>query len=142
MKVLSFTVLADQVAPSLPALGDMLNTATIAAGISFFVPIVVAFITKREASDRVKAVINLIAVALASVIALFLTGNDGQPITLALVVSTFIAGLTSSIVAFKAAWKPLKVTSAAANAAPNTGIGTPVPSVIETARPGDGAENV
>lgn len=141
MKVLSFEVLAEA-APSLPSLGNLADAATIAAGISFFVPIVVAFITKKQASDRVKAVVNLLAVAVASVIALFINGNAGQPITLQLVITTFVAGLTASIVAFKAAWKPLKVTTAAANAAPNSGIGTPVPTVIETARPGDGAQSV
>lgn len=142
MEVLSYTVLAADAPSQLPQLGELVDTATIAGAISFFVPILVAFITKREASDRVKAVINLLAVAVASVIGLYLGGNNGQPITWQLVAGTFIAALTSSIVAFKAAWKQLKVTTAAANAAPDKGIGTPVTSVIETARPGDGVENV
>jgi len=134
MQVLSYTILAEE-APSLPELGHSVDTAMLAAAISAFVPIVVAFITKREASDRLKAVVNLLSVAVASVVALFLNGNNSQPITWQLVASTFFTGLVASIAAFKAVWKPLQVTPKIATATENFGLGKPVPTVIETARP-------
>ena len=119
-------------------LGGVVDTATLAAGISSFAPIVVAWVTKRQASDRVKAVINLLAVALASVAALLINGTDGVPMSWQLVVSTFMSGLITSIVAYKGVWKPLKVTPAIAAATQNFGVGKPVPAVTETSRPGNG----
>ena len=137
MQVLSYTVLADGWLPG--QLGGFVDTATIAAGISSFAPIVVAWITKKQASDRVKAVINLLAVAVASVIALIINGtNDGSPLSWQLIVSTFIAGLIASISAFKGVWKPLGITGSVANASQDFGVGKPVPAVLETARPADG----
>jgi RsiW-degrading membrane proteinase PrsW (M82 family) len=141
MQVLSYQVLAENGGLS-QYLGGAVDTATIAAGISAFAPVVVAWITKKQASDRVKAIINLLAVAVASVIALVWNGtNDGSPITWQLVASTFMAGLVASIVAYKGVWKPLQVTPAIANASANFGVGTPVPAVIETARPGNGGSD-
>ena len=136
MQVLSYTILAQEV--NVPEAVRTLDTATIAGAIAVFVPVVVAFITKREASDRVKAVTNLVAVALASVIALFLNGGNGQPITWQVVSSTFVTALITSVVALKGVWKPLLVTPKIAAATEHFGLGKPVPTVIETARPADG----
>lgn len=138
MKVLSYEVLAAE-ASTPSQFGDLVDTAAVAGAISFFVPIVVAFITKKEASDRVKAVTNLVSVAVASVIALLWGGNNGEPITWQLVASTFLTGLISSVVALKGAWKPLLVTPKIAEATASFGVGTPTPTVIETARPASGS---
>lgn len=135
--VLSYEILPVAQPPS-QVLGITANAATIAAAISTFAPLVVAWITKKEASDRVKAIINLLAVAVATVIALVWNGNpDGTPLTWQTVLGTFGAALVASIVAYKGVWKPLLVTNKIADASANFGVGTPVPTVIETARPGD-----
>lgn len=136
MRILSYEVLADGVTGTLPQMGALIDTAALASGISLVVPLIVAFITKREASDRVKSVINLLSVAVASAIAFILRGGDGQPVTWKSVLAVFVAALTTSIVAYKAAWKPLNTTKAIADATPRFGVGTPVPAVAETERPG------
>jgi uncharacterized membrane protein YoaK (UPF0700 family) len=139
MQVISYTVLAEGSAPLSQQLGVAVDSASIAAAISAFAPIIVAWVTKKQASDRVKAVINLLAVALASVIALIWNGSpDGTPLTWQRVVSTFVAGLVASVVAYKGVWKPLLVTNKVADATANFGVGVPVPTVVETARPADG----
>jgi RsiW-degrading membrane proteinase PrsW (M82 family) len=138
VKVIGFEVLAE---PSIGAqIPEFIDIATLAGGISVFVPLVVAFITKRQASDRVKAVTNLLAVAVASVVALFVNGNAGGPVTWQVIAATFMIGLVSSIVAYKAGWKPVGLAPALANATSNFGIGTPVPSVVETTRPATGVQ--
>jgi uncharacterized membrane protein YoaK (UPF0700 family) len=135
--VLSYEILPVAQSPS-QVLGITANAATIAAAISTFAPLVVAWITKKEASDRVKAVINLLAVAVATAIALVWNGSpDGTPLTWQTVLMTFGSALVASIVAYKGVWKPLLVTNKIADASANFGVGTPVPTVIETARPGD-----
>lgn len=121
MKVLGLEVLADQGIGALS--GQFVDVATLAGAISVFAPLVVAFITKKEASDRVKSVVNLLAVAVASVVALFLN-NKGEPITWQLIGATFMTGLVSSIVAYKAGWKPIGVTPAIANATQYVGVGS------------------
>jgi uncharacterized membrane protein YoaK (UPF0700 family) len=139
MRVISYEILAEASKPLSETLGITANAAAIAAAISSFVPLLVAWITKKEASDAVKAVINLLAVAAASAIALFWNGSpDGQPVTWQMILTTFMSALIASIVAYKGIWKPLTVTGKIASATPNFGVGTPVPSVIETARPADG----
>lgn len=121
MKVLGLEVLAE---PSMGALaGQFIDVATLAGAISVFVPLVVAFITKKEASDRVKSVVNLLAVAVASVVALFFN-SEGEPITWQLIGATFMTGLVSSIVAYKAGWKPIGVAPAIANATEYVGVGS------------------
>lgn len=116
--------------PSMGMLASQfIDVATLAGGISAFAPVVVAFITKKEASDRVKATINLFAVGVAAVIALFVNGNDGKPITWQLVAATFMTGLISSMVAYKAGWKPIGVTPAIANATKYVGFGSPTARV-------------
>lgn len=133
MKVLAAAELGDIVP-------QFVDVATLAGGISVFVPLVVAFITKKQASDRVKAGTNLVAVGVASVVALYINGNNGQPVTWQLVASTFMTGLITSIVAYKAGWKPLKVSGSIAEATRSFGVGKPVPAVTETARPGSGVQ--
>lgn len=136
MRVIALEVLDG---PSMGALAsEFIDVATLAGAISAFVPIAVAFITKKEASDRVKAIVNLLAVAAASVIALFVNGNNGEPITWSLVAATFMTGLVTSIVAYKAGWKPVGVTPAIANATRNLGFGTPTPRVAHFDRPANG----
>lgn len=135
--VLSYEILPVAQPPS-EVLGITANSATIAAAISTFAPLVVAWITKKQASDRVKAIINLLAVAVATVIALIWNGNpDGTPLTWQSIAMTFGSALVASIVAYKGVWKPLLVTNKIADNTANFGVGTPVPTVIETARPGD-----
>lgn len=137
MLVLGYQVLADGSAPLSQYLGGAVDTATIAAAISAFIPIAVAFVTKQKASDAVKAIANLLGVALAAVVALYVNGSD-VPVTWQVVASTFIAGLITSITAYKGAWKPLLIAPKIAAATKNFGIGTPVPAVTETARPASG----
>jgi hypothetical protein len=99
--VLSYEILPVAQSPS-QVLGITANAATIAAAISTFAPLVVAWITKKEASDRVKAVINLLAVAVATAIALVWNGSpDGTPLTWQTVLMTFGSALVASIVAYK-----------------------------------------
>lgn len=133
MIVLGIEVLAE---PSIGAqLPEFIDVATLAGGISIFVPLVVAFITKREASDRVKAVTQLFSVAVASVVAL-VVNNKGEALTWQTIAATFMTGLVSSMVAYKAGWKPVGVTRGIERATSNFGVGTPVVPVTETTRPG------
>ena len=137
MQVISYEVLAQ---PKSETVGVTAHAAAITAAISSFAPLVVAWLTKKQASDAVKAAINLLAVAVAAVIALIWNGSaDGKPLTWQTVVATFVSALVASIVAYKGVWKPFTVTGKIASATPNFGVGTPTPTVIETARPADGS---
>lgn len=140
MQVLSYEILAEASKPLSETLGITANAAAIAAAISSFAPLVVAWLTKKQASDAVKAVINLLAVAVASVIALIWNGSpDGTPVTWQVVAATFMSALIASIVAYKGVWKPLTITGKIATATRNFGFGKPTPTVLETARPADGS---
>lgn len=99
------------------------DAATVASAISFFVPLVVSLITKREASATVKALANILGVAVAAVVSLYLS-KDGVPVTLQTAVFTFVSALVASLAAYQGVWKPLGAKRAVENIAPDSGIGS------------------
>lgn len=135
MLVLGLQVLAEGEAV-LPA-PQIVDTAALAAAISFFVPIVVSIFTKKEASDGVKAVVNILAVALATAVSLYVNAGD-TTVTVQLALATFVAALLTSLGAYKGVYKPLLIAQKLADITKYFGFGKPVPAVAETARPGNG----
>lgn len=110
-----------------------LNTVAIATLASFFVPLLVSFITKQSASDGLRAVLNIIGVALISVITLWVNAST-QPVGWALAINTFILSLVTSVSAYKGLWKPTGITGSITAATPNLGLGSP--PLLETASKG------
>lgn len=110
-----------------------LDTITIATVISFFVPLLVSFITKQSASDGMRAVVNIIAVAITSVLALWINPS-GVLITVALVLNTFVMSLVASFTAYKGVWKPTGIAGTITAATANIGLGSP--PLMETADKG------
>lgn len=113
---------ADEVAAEAAA---RLDTTAIAALVAFFVPLLVAAITKRTASDLVKSAVNIVSVAIVAVIALVLSPGDG-PLSWQMIVNTFITALVAALVAYKGVWKPLGATAAVGSTTAGFGLGSPV----------------
>lgn len=101
-----------------------LNTVAIATLVSLFIPALVSLVTKRSASSGVKAIVNIIAVGLTSIIALWMIPGASS-ISLALIVNTFILSLVTSVTAYKGFWKPTGLTESIAAKTPDIGIGSP-----------------
>lgn len=104
-----------------------MNTATtldmsaVAGAIAFFVPLLVSIITKRDASDGVKAAAAVAGAVAAAVIALW-TNPGGGPITTSLVINTILVALVTQIAAYKSVWQH-SVSPVLANATANFGLG-------------------
>lgn len=113
--------------------GTYLDTALIANLISIFIPLLVNLITKRSASDGLKTVVNIVAVALNSVVLLWVNPS-GTPITWQLCVNVFLTSLIASFVAYKGVWKPTGVSGSIAASTGNFGLGSP--PKMETANKG------
>lgn len=107
-----------------------LDAATVAAAISFFVPLLVSLVTKKEASARVKAGANILGVAVAAVVAL-LVNKDGTSVTWQVAAFTFISSLISSLAGYQGVWKPLGAKKALENVAPDSGIGSDTKNTFE-----------
>lgn len=101
-----------------------LDTGAVAGLISFFIPLVVSLITKRDASNGVKAAAAAVGSVVASVLALW-WAPDHDPVTWQLVVATVLFSLITQISSYNAIWKH-GVSPAIENATPNFGIGKPV----------------
>lgn len=112
---------ADEVA----AAQEQLDTVAIATVISFFIPLLVSLITKRTASDGLKAAINVLATALVAVAALWMVPSPEVQITVVLVVNTFLSSLVASLVAYKGVWKPTGVTATIEEKSARFGVGSP-----------------
>lgn len=102
-----------------------LNTVAISTLVSLFVPLLVSVVTKQSASDGLKAVVNMVMVALTAVVTLAVTPGFSE-ITLSLVINTFVLSLVASITAYKGVWKPTGVAGTVAAKLPDVGIGSPV----------------
>lgn len=98
-----------------------LDTGAVAGVIAFFIPLVVSLVTKREASNGIKAAAAAVGTVVASVVALW-WAPDHDPVTWQLVVTTVIFALVTQISAYKAVWQH-GVSPAIENATPNFGFG-------------------
>lgn len=121
------TVLVGVVMEESAVAATYLDTRLLAMLVSLFVPLLVNFLSKKTASDGLKALINIVAVGVVSVLSLWINPSD-QPVTLWLAVNTFIGSLIASFVAYKGIWKPTGVSGTIAEKTANVGFGSP-PSV-------------
>lgn len=112
---------------------QVVDITSIAVIISFFIPLLVSVLAKKTASDGLKAVINLVATAIASAVALWLNPHDG-PITWALALNTFFFSLAASLVSYKGVLKPTGIAGSVANATAGFGLGSP--PTLETSSKG------
>lgn len=90
---------------------------------SILVPLIVSALSKKTANDGVRAMLNIVGVGLVSVLAIWVNPSD-QPVTVWLVINTFLASLLTSLVAYKGIWKPAGVTEAIAEKTANIGFGS------------------
>lgn len=133
--VLVGRVLADEVDTAVAA--TYLDTRLLAMLGALFIPLLVNLLTKKTASDGLKAVVNIIGVGLVTVLSLWINPSD-QPPTLWLAVNTFLASLIASFVAYKGVWKPTGVSGTLSVKTASFGLGSP--PVMET--PDKGAEDM
>lgn len=98
-----------------------LDTGAIAGVIAFFVPLLVSVVTKKNASDGVKAAAGCIGAVIAALLGLW-WAPDHDPVTWQLVVSTIIFALVTQISAYKAVWQH-GAAPAIENATANFGVG-------------------
>lgn len=98
-----------------------LDTGAIAGVIAFFVPLIVSVVTKKDASDGVKATAAAVGAVIAALLGLW-WAPDHDPVTWQLVVSTLIFALVTQISAYKAIWQH-GVSPAIENATANFGVG-------------------
>lgn len=101
-----------------------IDTVLVATLVSLFIPLVVNFLTKQTASDGLRAVINIVGVAVVSVLALWINPS-GASITWQLCVNTFLSSLVVSFAAYKGVWKPTGVAGSITASTPNFGLGSP-----------------
>lgn len=103
-----------------------LDTVTIAALVSFFVPLLVSAITKRTASDGLKSVVNVVATAVVAVVALFTVPlPDGVTLSWTLIANTFLGSIMASLVGYKGVWKPTGITTTIEAKTANVGLSSP-----------------
>lgn len=114
-------------------MNQQVDTVLVATLVSIFIPLVVNLVTKQTASDGLRSVVNLIGVALTSVVTLWINPSD-IPITWQLCVNTALASFVASFSAYKGLWKPTGVSGSVAAATPEFGIGSP--PLVETAQKG------
>lgn len=119
MSVHTLTVLQDGT-----VVADRLDTVLIASLAALFIPLLVNLLTKHSASDGMRAIVNIVAVALDSTLVLW-TNPTGVPVTWYVIGNTFLAALISSFTAYKAVWKPTGVSGSVTNATKNFGVGSP-----------------
>lgn len=113
------------------------DTTMLATLVSLLVPMLVSVVTKQNASDGLRAIVNIVAVAVVAVCALWINPS-GDPVTMPVVVNTILASLVSSFVAYKSFFKPTGLTGTLTRKTRNFGLG-PQP-VLET--PDKGAEEL
>lgn len=101
---------------------NVVDLTAIASLISFFVPVVVALITKDSASPALKALVNAVGVAVVAVLTLWINPTD-LDITWQVCVNTFLASLVVSAGAYFMLLKPLDVTGSLSRSTAGFGIG-------------------
>lgn len=104
--------------------GTYLDVRLLAMLASALVPLLVNFITKKSASDGLKSVVNIVAVAVVTVLAVIADPAD-QQVTWALLANTFLFSLVTSFAAYKGVWKPTGVAGTIADRTANVGVGSP-----------------
>ena len=105
--------------------GQVITTTTLLANLaSLAVPLLVNLITKASASDGLRAIVNIVAVAVLAALALW-TNPGGGDVTWQLAAYTFLSSLVTSFTAYKALWKPTGVSGSLAAATANVGLGSP-----------------
>lgn len=103
-------------------MNDKLDTGAISALISFFIPWLVAFLTKPGASAKTKALVNVVLSAIGAVVALYINPGD-HALTATVVINTLLTSLVASFTAYQAIWKPTNVASTISESTANIGIG-------------------
>jgi hypothetical protein len=106
------------------AVASYLDVRQIAILASLLIPLGVSLLSKKTASDGIKALLNITGSALVSALAIWINPNN-QPVTVWLFINTFLAALAASFISYKALWKPSGVTEAIATKTANIGLGTP-----------------
>lgn len=103
--------------------GAYLDTTLLAMLASLIVPLVVSVITKKTASDAVRALTNIVATAVMAALALW-ANPSGVPVTWQLVVNTMLLSLVTSFASYKGIWKPTGVTGTLSEKTASFGIGS------------------
>lgn len=103
----------------------LVDTASIAGLISFFVPLLVSFFTKRQASSGVKAAAAVLGSVVAAVVGLWIGPDANDNVTWQLVVTTVLFSLVTQISAYKSIWQHGAAPAVAA-IAPDFGVGQKV----------------
>jgi hypothetical protein len=116
---------------------NFLDVRLLAMLASALVPLLVNLITKQTASDGLRAVANIVATAVLTVLALWINPGS-QPITVWLALNTFLFSLGTSFTAYKGVWKPTGVSGSITAKTPNLGLGSP--PTVQT--PSKGQEDV
>lgn len=111
--------------------GGYLNVQLIAMLGAAVMPLLVSFIVKKTASNGLRAVINILATAIMAVLALWVNPGD-VPVTVPLIIDTFLFSFITSLAVYKGLWSPTGVTDSIANKTANFGIGTPPAPTMET----------
>lgn len=111
-----------------------ITTTTLVANLlALAVPLLVNLITKSSASDGLRAVVNIVATAVLSALALW-ANPSGVDVTWQLAAYTFLSSLVTSFTAYKAIWKPTGVSGSVVAASSGFGLGSP--PAVETASKG------
>lgn len=90
---------------------------------SAFVPLLVDALTKTRASDAIKSIVNVVATAIVTVLALWINPSETD-VTLPLVLNTFLASFVVSFTAYKGVWKPLGTSAAVSDLTSGFGVGS------------------
>lgn len=103
----------------------LVDVTSIAGAIAFFVPVLVSLITKKEASDGVKAAAAVAGSVVAAVVGLWVGPDANDNVTWQLVVTTVLFTLVTQLSAYKAVWQ-FRVAPAVAELTENFGVGRKV----------------
>lgn len=99
-----------------------IDLTAIAAAVSFFVPLLISTITKKEASPKVKSAANILVTALVAVAALFINPANSE-VNVAVAINTFVTSFVSSLVGYVGVWKPTGITDTVSNLTSKVGVG-------------------
>lgn len=105
------------------------DVVTLARLFGLFVPLVVALITKRFASDGVKGVANVVLSSVAGAVALVLGANPGDHLSVGDFFNSMINSFIVSITSYYALWRATGVTGTLAVKTQDFGIGGTPPTL-------------
>lgn len=100
-----------------------IDVISVARLLGLAVPLLVALITKRWASQGLKAILNLVLAAVSGAIAPVLAGNGG-PDSIGELFNLILNSFITSIVVYYGLYKPTGVSAAFADATARVGLGS------------------